>query len=136
MFWDWHTLPCVHKNLLWCCVTEPASRDHFLNYDDEVPYMVARLRAAYGSHLNDPDWGEDIRRLSDLCSEFATLWARHEVAGPAVRERIFRHPDAGDLRMNATELDVSAAPGLRIIAYTPIDESTRAALPRTRRLVP
>jgi transcriptional regulator with XRE-family HTH domain len=133
LFWDWHSLPCVHKNLLWCCVTEPLSRDRFLNYDEEVPYMVARLRAAYGSHLDDPDWCEDIRRLSDLCPEFAMLWERHEVAGPSVRPRHFRHPDVGELRLNATELEVAVSPGLRIIAYTPIDDRTRELLPRTRR---
>ncbi len=51
MFWDWHTLPCVHKNLLWCAVTEPRAREQFLNYDEEIPYMVARLRAAYAQHV-------------------------------------------------------------------------------------
>src|SRR5215475_5782344 len=44
MFRNWHSLPCVHKNLLWCAVTEPRARELWLNYDDEVPYMVARLR--------------------------------------------------------------------------------------------
>ena len=37
LFRDWHTLPCVHKNLLWCIVTEPRARETLLNYDDEVP---------------------------------------------------------------------------------------------------
>src|SRR5262249_49576139 len=31
MFWDWHSLPCVHKNLLWWAVTEPRAREMFLN---------------------------------------------------------------------------------------------------------
>ena len=39
--------------------------------------LVARLRAAYGNHIGDPDWEEDIRRLSGLSPEFAGLWARH-----------------------------------------------------------
>ena len=25
LFWEWHTMPCVHKNTLWCCVTEPTA---------------------------------------------------------------------------------------------------------------
>src|SRR5882672_1545536 len=33
MFWNWHSLPCVHKNLLWCAVTEPRARELWLNYD-------------------------------------------------------------------------------------------------------
>ena len=132
LFRDWHTLPCIHKNLLWCALTEPRARDRFLNYDEEVPYLVARLRAAYGHHLDDPDWAEDLRRLSDLCPEFVQLWERHEVAAPEVRTRRFRDPDAGDLAFQVIELEVAAAPGLRLLAYTPADEVTRTRLPLTR----
>ena len=82
LFRHWHSLPCIHKNTLWCCVTEPTARENFPQYDDEVRYLVARLRAAYARHVGDPDWEEDIRRLSSLSREFADLWARHEVAEP------------------------------------------------------
>ena len=126
-------MPCVHKNLLWCCVTEPAAREMFLNYDREVPHLVARLRAAYGRHVGDPEWEEDIRRLANLSSEFASLWARQEVAGPAERVRQFRHPDVGVLTFTSTELEISAARELRIVVNTPRDESTWAGLPQTRR---
>ena len=136
MFWDWHSLPCVHKNLLWCAVTEPQARELFLNYDQEIPHMVARLRAAYAQHLGDPEWEEDIRRLAGLSGEFAELWARHEVAGPAARTLRFRHPAAGPMTFTRTELDVSAAADLRIAVYCPLDEATRARLPLTRRSGP
>jgi MmyB-like transcription regulator ligand binding domain/Helix-turn-helix domain len=133
LFWEWHSMPCVHKNLLWCCVAEPAAREQFLNYDEEIPYMVARLRAAYGRHVGDPDWEEDIRRLADLSPEFAALWARQEVAEPAVRVRRFMHREAGLLTFMSTELEVTAAPGVRIVVNTPQDEATWARLPLTRR---
>ncbi len=35
----------------------------FPQYEQEVRYLVARLRAAYARHVGDPDWEEDIRRL-------------------------------------------------------------------------
>jgi transcriptional regulator with XRE-family HTH domain len=133
MFWNWHSLPCVHKNLLWCAITEPRAREIFLNYDEEIPYMVARVRAAYAQHIGDPEWDEDIRRLAVLSREFADLWARHEVAGPAPRTLQFRHPDAGLMTLTRTELDVTAVADLRIAAYSPADDETRALLPRTRR---
>src|SRR5208282_3273785 len=117
MFWDWHSLPCVHKNLLWCAVTEPRARELFLNYDEEIPYLVARLRASYAQHIGDPEWDEDIRRLAGLSREFAELWARHEVAGPAARTLRFRHPEAGPMTFTRAELDVSAVAGLRIAVY-------------------
>jgi transcriptional regulator with XRE-family HTH domain len=133
LFWDWHSMPCVHKNLLWCCVTEPSAREKFPDYDREVPYLVARLRAAYGRHVGDREWEEDIRRLADLSSEFASLWARQEVAGPSERSRRFVHPDVGVLTFTSTELEISAVPELRIVVNTPADADTWARLPLTRR---
>jgi transcriptional regulator with XRE-family HTH domain len=133
LFWEWHSLPCVHKNLLWCCVTEPTAAEKFPDYDREVPYLVARLRAAYGRHVGDEDWEEDIRRLAELSPEFAAMWARQEVAGPAERTRRFVHPDAGLLTFKNTELEILAVPELRISVHTPGDADTWARLPLTRR---
>jgi transcriptional regulator with XRE-family HTH domain len=133
LFCDWHSLPCVHKNTLWCCITEPTAREKFPQYEQEVRYLVARLRAAYARHVGDPDWEEDIRRLSSLSREFADLWARHEVAGPEPRVRTFIHPKAGPLTFTATEFEIPVMPGARLTVYTPADEQTRANLPLTRR---
>ena len=133
MFREWHSMPCLHKNLLWCCVTEPNARRLLLNYDEEVPHMVARMRAEYGRHVGEPTWEEDIRRLSALSPEFVELWARHEVAEPRARLRRMDHPRAGRLNLRLTELAVSEAPGLRIQVSTPDDAATWALLPRTRR---
>jgi hypothetical protein len=132
LFADWHTLPCVHRNLLWCCVTEPRARERFLNYDDEVSHLVARLRASYAAHVGDPEWAEDLRRLAELSPEFTELWARHEVAEPSERTHRFRHPLAGDLTLIRTELSVPTAPGLCLFIHTPKDEETRQRLTLTR----
>ncbi|MGC4936681.1 helix-turn-helix transcriptional regulator [Kribbella sp. DT2] len=132
LFHDWHTLPCVHKNLLWCIVTEPLARQQLLNYDTEVPYLVGRLRSAYGEHLGDPAWETDIDRLRAMSPEFDTLWSRHEVAECAPRPRHVLHPQAGELRFTVTELAVPAHPDLVMFVETPADELTRERLPLTR----
>jgi len=133
MFGDWHSLPCVHKNLLWCAITEPRAPELLLNYDDEIPHLVARLRAAYAQHIGDPVWDEDIRRLTVLSREFADLWALHEVAGPQARTLRFCFPKAGPITLTRTEMDLPAVPDLRIAAYSPADDDSRARLPLTRR---
>jgi hypothetical protein len=132
LFWEWHQLPCIHRNTLWCCVTEPSARGKFPEYDRHVRYMVARLRAAYSSHIGDPEWEEDIRRLSSLSREFTDLWARHEVAKPEPRQVTYLNPLAGTLRLNASELHVPDLPEARIVVYSPADDETRARLPLTR----
>jgi transcriptional regulator with XRE-family HTH domain len=136
LFWDWHTMPCVHRNTLWCCVTEPTARDQFPEYENHVRYLVARLRAAYGNHIGDPDWEEDIRRLSTLSREFADLWALHEVANWESRSITFAHPQAGEVRLTVCELEVPDMPEARIMVYTPKDDDTRARMPLTRRNSP
>jgi transcriptional regulator with XRE-family HTH domain len=133
LFWDWHEMPCIHKNTLWCCITEPSAREKFPQYEQEMPYLVARLRAGYARHVGDPDWEEDIRRLSGLSGEFARLWARHEVADPEPRTRTFIHPKAGPVTFAVTELEIPMLPEARLTVYTPADEQTRARLPLTRR---
>jgi transcriptional regulator with XRE-family HTH domain len=136
LFWDWHTMPCVHKNTLWCCITEPTARGKFPEYDAHVRYLVARMRSAYSRHIGDPDWEEDIRRLASLSREFADLWARHEVADPEPRTLTYLHPQAGTLCLAVSELQVPAMPEARIVVYTPQDDQTRERMPLTRRAAP
>ena len=133
LFQDWHTLPCVHKNLLWCVITEPLAREQFLNYDTEVPYLVARLRSAYAEHIGDPDWETDLARLRKLSPEFEALWSKHELAESSPRPRRVVHPVAGELSFTVTELSIPAHPDLILFVETPADDRTRERLPLTRR---
>jgi transcriptional regulator with XRE-family HTH domain len=128
VFRDWHEMPCVHRNLLWCAVTEPSARKKFLNYEPEVRYMVARLRTGYGQYVGDPEWEEDIARLARMSPEFAELWERHEVAESQPRTRIFVHCDAGTLSFTWTELIAPGAGDLRLAVYTPQNEATRTGM--------
>ena len=132
LFQYWHSLPCIHHNTLWCVLTEPAAREQFHEYDEHARYLVARLRAAYARHVGEPDWEEDIRRLSFLSSEFAELWALHEVAEFRPSIRTFIHQDAGPLTFTTSELQITATPEARIVVYTPADDETRKRLPETR----
>jgi transcriptional regulator with XRE-family HTH domain len=132
LFQYWHSLPCIHHNTLWCVLTEPASREQFRAYDDHARYLVARLRAAYARHVGEPDWEEDIRRLTGLSSEFAELWSLHEVAEFQPRVRTFIDPRAGELTFTTSELQVPASQEARLVVYTPADDETRKRLPLTR----
>jgi transcriptional regulator with XRE-family HTH domain len=133
LFWEWHTMPCVHKNTLWCCMTEPAARGKLPEYEAHVRYLVARMRSGYSRHIGDPDWEEDIRRLASLSREFADLWARHEVADPEPRTLTYLHPLAGALHLAVSELQVPDMAEARIVVYTPRDDHTRDRMPLTRR---
>jgi transcriptional regulator with XRE-family HTH domain len=129
LFFDWHTVPCPKHNILWCCFTEPAARQRYLNLDEQMPRLVATLRASFGRHLGEPAWVDFIRELSAASPEFAALWARHDVAKPNVTTKRFLDSRAGVLTLQSTSLSVAGMPEARIVVYTPADEQTRERLP-------
>ena len=133
LFYQWHAVPCEHRNVLWCCFTEPDVRRRFVNFDEEAPRMVATLRASFAQHLTEPAWTRFIQALSAASPEFARLWTRHEVASPGSRTKHLLHPVAGLLRLRSTSLAVADMAEARIVVYTPADEETRQRLPLTRR---
>lgn len=63
-----------------------------------------------------------ITRLTAASSEFAAMWASHDVGAPTTRVKRYRHATAGDFALSVTGLDLAAAPGLRMMVYTPADD--------------
>ena len=85
LFRDWHTLPCVHRNLLWCIVTEPRARTALLNYETEVPYLVARLRAGYGAHVGDPEWEEEAVAAAEIVRSRKSVGTLNQLLDDEIR---------------------------------------------------
>jgi transcriptional regulator with XRE-family HTH domain len=122
-------------NALWRLFTVSEEDCPLKFRDTELPVMVATLRAAYGLHAGEPVWEDFIRRLSAASPFFARLWESGDVAEPGRRVKVFRHAEAGELRMTSLSLSVDGLPECRIVVYTPDDEETerRTALLRERR---
>jgi transcriptional regulator with XRE-family HTH domain len=120
--------PAHERNTLWLCFTHPPCCHPYLNRADQLGRMVAQLRAAYARHVGEPAWTGFVRRLQAASPEFARMWAEHEVANPATYLKLFQHPKYERLAMTTNSLAVLAAPGTRMVVYTPADEPTRRAV--------
>jgi len=118
----------AHRNTLWLCFTHPPCCHPYLNRAGQLGLMVAQLRAAYGRHIGEPGWTGFVRRLQAASPEFGQMWAQHEVASTTTYDKIFQHPAHPRLAMTSNSLAVNAMPGTRMVVYTPVDETTRAAL--------
>ncbi len=121
--------PAGERNALWhLFVVEPCC-SALLNRDEELPRMVATLRAGFGRHLGEPAWTGFVRRLSAASARFAQMWAEHDVATPGTRMKVFQHvgPDRL-LRTMSTAFTLSGMPETRMIVYTPIDEEDRVLM--------
>ena len=118
----------AERNSLLYCFTRPACCSAIDNQGDQRAALVAQLRAAYGHHVGDPAWTGFIRRMEAASPEFAAMWATQDVAQPASHAKVFRHPLHPRLEMTSTSFAVQAAPGIRMVVYTPMNDGTRAAM--------
>ena len=120
--------PVCERNTLWLSFTYSPCCHPYLNRDEQLATLVAQLRGAYGRHVGEPAWTKFVRRLQAASGDFTRLWAQHEVASPASYLKVFRHPAHDRLFMTTTSFGIHAAPGTRMVVYTPADEATGAAL--------
>jgi transcriptional regulator with XRE-family HTH domain len=129
LFRSWRN-PSEARNILWYCFVNPAARAHYQNMDEQLPILVATLRASFARHLGEPAWIEFIRALSAASPEFAEMWGRHDVARPGVTFKTFVHDVVGRLTIRSTSLAVAGMAETRIVVYTAADEATKVKLAR------
>jgi len=130
LFPDLVRLPAAARNSLWYMFTTPAGRELLVNLDEQAGRAVAVFRYRYTQHLGDPEWREFVDRLCAASPLFATMWATHNVAPPAPCDKRFRFPGVGEVATRTTNLEVAELPGVRLVVYTPIDESSRERIAR------
>ncbi|MGE5132179.1 MAG: helix-turn-helix transcriptional regulator [Gemmatimonadota bacterium] len=118
------------RNVLWLNFTYPECCHPYVNRQEQLPMLVAQLRASYARHIGEPAWTSFVRRLQAASPYFARLWDQHEVASAATYLKVFRHPAFPELVMTTTSLAVLTVPGTRMVVYTPADEATRDSLAR------
>lgn len=117
--------PAGERNVLWHMFTVPPCCSVVGNLEQEQRSLVATFRGAFARHLNEPMWFTLVERLTAASPAFAQLWASHEVAGLAVRLKLFLCVTGREIRTTALSLAISAAPETRIVAYTPVDDESR-----------
>jgi transcriptional regulator with XRE-family HTH domain len=111
-------------NVLRCSFLTLDCCNPFIEREYEMPRLVAELHTAFGRHVGEPEWESFVDRLRRASPEFARLWARREVIGPARHVKRFRHAAVGELTFVGTRLTLSV-PETRMQVYTPADEATR-----------
>ncbi len=124
----------AERNVLWRMFTMPSCCAVLHRQEEELPRMVAQLRAAYGRHVGEPVWEAFIERLTRASPVFAQLWATGDVAPPGPRVKFIHNASVGTLRLMSTSLAIDGMPEHRIVVYTPADERTRAGIEKLRTL--
>ncbi|MEW9529731.1 helix-turn-helix transcriptional regulator [Microbispora sp. NPDC049125] len=117
--------PPYERNILWRLFTLPECCCPMARREEELPPMVATLRASFARHAGEPVWNRFVTRLSAASPDFARMWATHDVARPGTRMKLFEHSAVGTIRLSSTSLALAAPSETRIVVYTPMDDESR-----------
>ena len=114
------------RNFLWLLYTDPFLRTLIPDWERTGMYNVASFRAEAGTRLDEPPFADLVARLLQTSDTFRSAWESFGIDTMPSRERLFRHPEVGDLRMEQHILAPSDHPNLRLVTFIPVPESDTA----------
>jgi hypothetical protein len=97
---------------------DPEARSFFADWDRAARDCVAILRSEAGRNPHDRELSDLVGELATKSQEFRGLWAAHNVRLHTKGVKRFNHPIVGELELSFNRLELSADPGLMIVAYT------------------
>ncbi|HEY3710032.1 MAG TPA: helix-turn-helix transcriptional regulator [Amycolatopsis sp.] len=122
-------IPFEDRNTLVQCLLNPQWRARMLDWETNVPRVIASFRAAMAEHVADSSWKSLVKRLKAESPLFARLWDQHDVNPDPVRTKQYLHPEAGLLKFDFTYVYLGRRSEITMSTYTPADEETAAKLP-------
>ena len=113
------TVAVPDRNFLWLLFTDPYLRAAMPDWEFTCLCNVASFRAQVGTQLEEPPFCDLVNRLLQTSEAFRTAWERYDIEALPSRERLFRHPDVGDLHMEQHILTPSDHPGMQVVMFIP-----------------
>jgi hypothetical protein len=97
---------------------DPEARTFYADWDRAARDCVAILRSEAGRNPHDRALSDLVGELATKSEEFRGLWAAHSVRLHTKGVKRFNHPIVGEPELSFNRLEVSADPGLMIVAYS------------------
>lgn len=97
---------------------DPRATDYYPDHDAALQMAVALLRAEAGRDPHNKDLTDLVGELATRSDDFRIRWASHDVRIHRGGVKTFNHPIVGCLELAYDSMDLVAAPGLVLTAYT------------------
>jgi transcriptional regulator with XRE-family HTH domain len=97
---------------------DPRAVERYPEWQRAAADTVALLRAEAGRNPEDRHLNELVGELTTRSSQFATLWANHNVRWHTTGTKKMHHPVAGDLVLAYEGLELTADPGQTLFTFT------------------
>jgi transcriptional regulator with XRE-family HTH domain len=105
---------------------DPEVQRRYQDWEAISECLIASLRQAVGTDIDDPRFIELTGQLTLASRRFRELWARHEVRGQSGVPIRIQHPEVGELTLHRESLAISGADGMVLVVYHPEAGSTDA----------
>jgi len=123
LFGNFAGMAARERNRMWDFFTNSESRQMLMDWEEHALAMLAWFRNTSGRYLGDAKLSELAEDLQRVSPEFRQGWLQHEVQGKHTGLKVYKHPAVGFLEFNYTVLQVTEAPELSLVVYTPLPES-------------
>ncbi|MCO5400906.1 helix-turn-helix transcriptional regulator [Ralstonia soli] len=125
LFMDFGTMPPEDRNSLVYMFLYANARERFVEWENEARRMLAKFRAVYDPHADDPVLAALVERLRTDSREFDTWWRQHEVRAQRAEHKLIRTPGGKIVRYDYIGLPVMEDPRLRMVLYVPVEDGTQ-----------
>jgi len=120
---DFAALPPDARNILRLVFTSHSQRMPLVNWEQAVQGLLAQFRASTERYVGEP-WREALVAELELASpQFRAWWPRHDIQATHTEKKELNHPLVGRLVLQPTTFQVTDAPDLRMVIYTPLEEA-------------
>lgn len=104
-------------NLARMVFLDPAAARFYADWQQVTTQIVANLRSGLIEFPADPRIFAVVEQLSVHSSGFAARWATQEVRPRTSGDKVFNHPQLGQLSLHFEALEITEAPDQRLFIY-------------------
>ncbi|ACZ29328.1 transcriptional regulator, XRE family [Xylanimonas cellulosilytica DSM 15894] len=108
----------TRPNMATLVFTDVDTRELYADWRAKSRAVVGNLRLTAGQHPDDPELASLVGRLTMTSTEFASLWADHQVQACATADYALHHPLVGDLTVTQQTLRSIDRPDQTLVTHT------------------
>ena len=105
---------------------DPRARDFYVDWPQARSMTAAMLRFQAGRDPLNQDLTALIGELSTLSQHFRANWAEQDVHEHRTGEKVYRHPEVGEVDLTFDVFELPGEPGLSIATYS-VEEGSPSA---------
>ena len=120
---DFGSLPVHERNILRLVFTSTSQHMFLTDWEQAAQGLLAQFRASTERYVGEPWRSALVAELEQSSPQFRAWWPRHNIQATHTEKKELNHSLVGRLVLQPTTFQVTDAPDLRMVIYTPLEEA-------------